>query len=291
MKCSIVTMTPQLAKELLKRNVANRNVKPMMKRLAEMMTKGQWLENGESIIVDSNGVLVDGQHRLLACIEAKHSFDCVLVTDVTPKAMESVDSGSGRTLADVFKIAGFSSNTTLAALTTRIIRHQRNRGFRNIALTGKTTSQHQTKISFISRQDGLEFAKQHEAQLMNLIHKTTTLYLSQTIRYFSHTDLAFYLYALNESMEYNQQVYDYLTELCGIENNSQIVRWLHNTFIRSRLQKKNVKPIYKHNAIVSVYAKYRIGSKGSYTSVPLDMALYINDFYSNGKLKPKEERK
>lgn len=94
----VITITPELAQRILGNNPYNRNVNQRtVKRYAEIMKAGLWHENGESISIDENGNLVNGQHRLLACIESKCSFNCVVVYGVQRNDSFIYDSGVNRT--------------------------------------------------------------------------------------------------------------------------------------------------------------------------------------------------
>jgi len=285
MKARIVRMNKQLATEILKRNVANRNIKPLKYRLIEMMKSGYWVENGESIIIDSNGVLTDGQHRLMACIEADYEFDCVLVTDVNPKAMESVDSGTNRSLSDVFKIRNIQNASNIAALTAKIIRHNRNIKQQKISAISDAGSKN-SPLLYINHQEGLSFAEEHITELTNIFNISIKIYSAQTIKYFSASEIGYYLFALSDSLIIKNDVIEYMKEITGINNGLNITRWLYNTLIRSKLEKKKLTTVWKNNAIVRVYALFRVKSSASYTRVDVDSLVYINDFSSRtGRLK------
>lgn len=64
------------------------------------MAAGQWDFNGEPIIIDENGVLVDGQHRLRALTIANATLDMVVTEGVSATAFKTVDIGKKRTGAD-----------------------------------------------------------------------------------------------------------------------------------------------------------------------------------------------
>lgn len=102
MKTEIINITPELASKMLLKN-ANRKVRPhQVKSLKESMLNGLWRLTHQGIAFDVNGNLVDGQHRLMAIIESKMSFDMMVSYyestfqfDVLP-----VDIGSYRSYAD-----------------------------------------------------------------------------------------------------------------------------------------------------------------------------------------------
>lgn len=69
----VVEITPELARQLLSNNKINRKIKPtIVERYAEQMEAGEWKFTGDTIKVDGEGMLLDGQHRLLAIIKCNH---------------------------------------------------------------------------------------------------------------------------------------------------------------------------------------------------------------------------
>ena len=76
---TIRTIDPIMAKELLAGQHKNRNISPFsVNRYKEFMQSNQWVMNGEPIIFGGNK-LIDGQHRLTACIQAGKSFQSVWI--------------------------------------------------------------------------------------------------------------------------------------------------------------------------------------------------------------------
>jgi hypothetical protein len=49
---------------------------------AQDMIDGWWLLSGKTIILDETGAVLNGQHRLLACIKADRAFETWLVEGV-----------------------------------------------------------------------------------------------------------------------------------------------------------------------------------------------------------------
>lgn len=102
-KTSVVTITPKMAFEWLKKNTRNRPPSPMVvERYAEQMKSGEWTLTGDPIRFSDVGVLLDGQHRLAACVLADKPFQSVVVRGVTPDAFNDIDQGYKRTLAHMF---------------------------------------------------------------------------------------------------------------------------------------------------------------------------------------------
>lgn len=104
-KIEVVRMTPDMARSILKNNTNNRNVKRERVNLyASDMEKGRWQLNGESIVIDANGNLKDGQHRLMAVIKSQCTVPMVVVTGVDADC-NIYDRGSGRSIKDIMTIS------------------------------------------------------------------------------------------------------------------------------------------------------------------------------------------
>lgn len=110
-------ITPEKAEQWLRTMTGNR--KPSDKKIIEygiMMEKGEWIENGSTIVFDEQGHLIDGQQRLRGCILAGVAFRSLVVRGVDGNAaFPTIDTGKGRTHADVFAIGGWQNNQTAAS--------------------------------------------------------------------------------------------------------------------------------------------------------------------------------
>jgi DNA repair protein RadD len=115
-------VTPAQAEHMLKasatRNRATNTA--VVKRLAKDMKDGGWVFNGEPIILDPAGNLLDGHHRLHACVLAGVPFETLVVTGVANTAILTIDTGSSRDGTDVLEFAGHTKAKTLAA-TARLV--------------------------------------------------------------------------------------------------------------------------------------------------------------------------
>lgn len=121
MRSRVQTITPAKAQELLAANTSNRPVsKSTVRSFAEAMRRGDWLVTHQGIAFDTNGVLVDGQHRLAAIIEAETPVEVTVFTDVAPDSFDVLDTGKRRTAADVLAIEGEKSTTLLAAMVRTV---------------------------------------------------------------------------------------------------------------------------------------------------------------------------
>ena len=67
MNYETVDITPAIAEQYVGNNPSNRKLNPKhVLFLSNQMTSGYWKENGQAIVFDINGNLIDGQHRLNA---------------------------------------------------------------------------------------------------------------------------------------------------------------------------------------------------------------------------------
>lgn len=117
-RAQVETITPAKAHQLLAtkehtdRNVSEKHVK----RLADDMRLGFWVVNGESIKINRAGEVVDGQHRLHACIKADKEFATLVVRDLPTdeQVQYTTDSGRRRSIGDALKIRGESYTHEIA---------------------------------------------------------------------------------------------------------------------------------------------------------------------------------
>ncbi len=114
-RARLVTITPQLAEKWLKKNTHNRGVvHSRVDQYAADMKRGEWRVNGETIKLAADGRVLDGQHRLLAVLEAEVAIQSLVITGLEDTAQETMDQGRGRSLADVFKLRGEKYSNPLA---------------------------------------------------------------------------------------------------------------------------------------------------------------------------------
>lgn len=121
MRSRVQTITPAKAAEMLAANTSNRPLsKPTVRSFAEAMRRGEWMVTHQGIAFDTNGVLVDGQHRLAAIIDADMAIEMTVFTDVGEGTFDVLDTGKRRNAADVLAIEGEKSSTMLAAMVRTV---------------------------------------------------------------------------------------------------------------------------------------------------------------------------
>lgn len=228
MKAKIVKLNKEKAKEILSRNINNRRIKESSKSgYSFQMSNGLWKENGEPIIIDKNGVVKDGQHRLLAVINSDYEYKVPLIYDVEPDVMDTIDTGVNRTAGDVLHLNGFKCSNQIAAISKSIIlyknQHSQDKGgWRRV---------HNLTNSVI-----LKFAKENK-ELLSTIFKIANNTNSTGVKAFSSTELSFYLYVV--SLGYPNEIHKlFIKHLVGaIVSENDAPSYVRNLVLKSKAQK------------------------------------------------------
>ena len=123
-ECHWVRITPNIASKILRdRNYAdNRKISDTwVIHLANQMEKGLWQDNGESVIFDNVGYLINGQHRLTAIILAEMPQNLLIATGVEQSSFTTMDQTRVRTAGMVFWMKGIERPIPTAAICRKIL--------------------------------------------------------------------------------------------------------------------------------------------------------------------------
>lgn len=107
--------------EILQRNVRESAVS----EYAKIMRAGEWRLNGDAIRIDSEGRIIDGQHRLRAIVLADVTIESVLIVGLAADVFDTIDVGRRRTAADCMTILG-ETNCSLLAGALAFVRDYEN---------------------------------------------------------------------------------------------------------------------------------------------------------------------
>lgn len=127
----IEIITPDRAEKIwANRNFENRKLSSIMvDRFASDMKSGIWQMNGQGIVFDSGGRLVDGHHRISACIRAKSSFTTLVARGVDPASVDVIDSGHSRSLGHIAQMRGIpNANAVVSAARLLMAYHRLREG-------------------------------------------------------------------------------------------------------------------------------------------------------------------
>lgn len=105
--CNRMTITPTMALNWLENaNTNNRKVSDAhVKKLARDMNQGRWRLTHEGIAFDPHGVLLDGQNRLWAIVEADMPIDMHVWFNISPDVLPVINDGKPRSLADHLRLS------------------------------------------------------------------------------------------------------------------------------------------------------------------------------------------
>jgi len=133
-----VQLTRQYCQQLvtpeIQRNVKFRN----LKKIENALRSGEFITNGEPIILCENGTLIDGQHRIRAFMRTGIFPEALIVSGVIlESAYPTFDSGASRSMADSFKAAGIK-NYTKSASSTFLLMELESRCIGNLAVHNRS---------------------------------------------------------------------------------------------------------------------------------------------------------
>lgn len=116
LKVKLITITPELANQLLKKNSKNRPLNiSRSKRLAEAIKRGEWQMNADTIRISETGVLLDGQHRLQAIAFSGIPVQALLVKGLPDDVFKTIDTNAKiRGATDILAINGEKNYRALA---------------------------------------------------------------------------------------------------------------------------------------------------------------------------------
>mgnify|MGYP000081162124 FL=1 len=125
---SIEFVTPEMCRKWLDAPgiVQRPRRKLTVARLKKAMADGAYLFNGESLIFDTAGKMIDGQHRCTACVESGVGFWSVVVRGVENSNLDAsatIDTGGARTGADVAVMDGMPLDRTEAGCLAAAARY------------------------------------------------------------------------------------------------------------------------------------------------------------------------
>lgn len=144
-KHCLMNITPAMASAMLKKTemlgITNRRInQKWVTRFAKIMAEHGWMLNGETIVLDKDGGVIDGQHRLHACIKANTPFATSVIKNIDRKTFTTINCGHSRNAAQALQIEGVKYNTQIASIIHGV--HLiRNNTFKNVELIPMTNTE------------------------------------------------------------------------------------------------------------------------------------------------------
>lgn len=122
MTTGVFIITPAVAEQLLRLNPVGANRKAEFGNVnyygTQMSESDGWKLTGQALIFDEHGTLVDGQHRLWACLLSGVSFVTWVITGIPAeeKLFAYIDAGRSRTHADALYTAGYGQPSLASSI-------------------------------------------------------------------------------------------------------------------------------------------------------------------------------
>lgn len=114
------TLSPKEARALLGTNKENRSMRRAnVDKLKKAINNGDFVVNGDTIVISTLGTLLNGQHRLEAIASGNTPVNVILIKDVDPSAFSTIDSGVPRSLCDYMNVYGADDHSRVAMLLPR----------------------------------------------------------------------------------------------------------------------------------------------------------------------------
>ena len=228
-------VTPEMAERYLKTNYTNnRNVRmDWVNTLADIINNGNWQISHQGIAFDSNGVLLDGQHRLLAIVKAKKAVTMQVTRGLSKNTFKSIDAGIGRRNGDHFKFAGVPNATAVAAIICRYLKAKDTKVV-SLSLAGNKSDVSVAIDTYYQDegywQDVCRFASKIHARNPRLMNKT---------------DIGFLVAHLERMLGYtSEHVRSFVEQIYGENTQFEMMRSL-----REQLYKLTTNPMLKIDAL------------------------------------------
>ena len=126
-RTELVEITPDVAKEMLRKNKDNRKITQAASAfLVKQMEQGKWRFTADPIQFSDKGRLIDGQHRLDAIVKSGKAQTMLVAYNVPDDHQNVIDTGKNRSAGDVLYMHGIQNHTIAAALIKTYMRFSRN---------------------------------------------------------------------------------------------------------------------------------------------------------------------
>ena len=161
-----------------------------------MVVPGRWIP-GTVILIESDGHVSDGQHRLHAVIESGATVRFVILTDVPEDVKFYVDCGKRRTGGDLWGIHGVANGSLLSAIAVKVAGWRRTKSIASCyGQRAATFSEQQDLVrSDPGIMEAVEFARTHR-ELGKLLSQSLVGFLFYVAALADRNAAMFFLEAL-----------------------------------------------------------------------------------------------
>lgn len=234
-------ITPTAAKQYLEANVSNRRVKiPVVMQYANDMATGKWKEDtGEVIKISKTGLILDGQHRLMAVVKSNKAIYFHIALNLEEDVFDVLDTGSTRNATDTFKVKGIKQENVIPSIIS----------MHNLLLSGKKAGLQKNHKS--TNAALLEQYFEDEKFWQNIARQSHSWYLSFAKILPPSYLGGFYAHFLKL---YEEKAEDFLKQLAtgiGITNNTVVL--LRNKLMQDKMSPRKMPNDLKRALIIKTW--------------------------------------
>lgn len=239
-----MTFTPSMAETWLARaSRPNRKIKEsVVDQYARVMTAGGWRINGEPIILDGVGRILNGYHRLNAVVRAGVPVQMLVVRGVADDAFATIDTGRSRTLPELAGMLGYDEARGLATAASLLWKFEKSGGT-------FATNQRPTNA------ESLEVISRHESQLVQ------SLAAGKKVEGMLGLGAATFCHAVFARVD-QKRADDFFESLSTGENlqRGRAVLMLREILLADRASRRKMTPIYKLAIVFKAFIHEKNGT-------------------------------
>lgn len=228
----LVYITPVLAKNYLRYNTKNRkHSNRHVSFLENQMNNNLFIENGETIVFDINGNLMDGQHRLKAIVKSGKSYYIPIIRGAVTNSMATYDTGKNRSASDVLTLNGYQNCNVLASLIKNIYQYiEKNKKIGSYFSTNRSDS--------LTNQQVLDFCELNYDWLNVIITNTNAIYQKSKTKVISPSGICLITYLIGGKNP-SDDVYEFIKHLIGVSvQDSTATSYLFTKLYNAKVNKE-----------------------------------------------------
>lgn len=239
-------ITPARAAELLQSNVKNRKAKnPVVLKYARDMSSGKWKNDTfELIKISKSGVILDGQHRLMAVIKSNVPVYFHIVEGLEDSIFDVLDTGSLRNASDVFKINQVKYNTTIPAIIAFYDALKENKKSNNMQVNCRKTNADLLNEYNLNPDKWQLIARDSHTFYSSFGKILTTSFIGGFLSFFSDFN--------------NEDAYDFMSQLCtGKDVKNDIINILRMKLVNEKVSVHKLSNTTKKAYVIKCWNAFR----------------------------------
>lgn len=253
MEFRIENITPTKASEYLETSPYNRltvSTKRVVKNYASAMIRGEWSLNGESIVFDKEGRLLDGHHRMAAVVEAGIPITFSVCRGVDREAFTTYNCGLRTNVGQILSMKEVKNSTLIASMigiNFNLVNSGKIYANNGIGPSGSATRTVTDDYNtYMNDRDGYDNIASTAQRLKSYANMMKNSWIGGMIYFLTHTG--------GYSMDY---VLAFFEALCKIDTSEiSSADALKKFIIRNKMSNMNVENSYMFALLVKAWNAY-----------------------------------